>query len=311
MIMSVLTKPHQQRISQISDTHSSGADGHVSGTVDYDVFGEPVTETGVFAGSAGGSGGVSALVFAYAGKPYDPVTGLSDYGFRDYVPGLARFTTVDPIRDGSNWYAYCNADPVNYVDMWGLSTSDKATSGTKNPYNTYTPFGITLSEGQSLEVNLSYQKNADNKLMVDVKTRNSDGTYDNSKTYSKTYENVTNNVKDYEEPVDFQRLYYYKPNQFPSGVWNITNVTISNNPDVTGPIKIWTDAHCTVTTYNEDGTEITGTAEDSGYQIHTGPFETTWGCIKMGSDEDIKELGTALYNVLAVGNNSVKLTVYD
>ena len=101
----------------------SGADGHVSGTVDYDVFGEPVTETGVFAGSAGGSGGISALVFAYAGKPYDPVTGLSDYGFRDYAPTLARFTTVDPIRDGSNWYAYCNSDPVNYVDMWGLETT--------------------------------------------------------------------------------------------------------------------------------------------------------------------------------------------
>ncbi len=217
------------------------------------------------------------------------------------MPGLARFTTVDPIRDGSNWYAYCNADPVNYVDMWGLSTSDKATSGTKNPYNTYTPFGITLSEGQSLEVNLSYQKNADNKLMVDVKTRNSDGTYDNSKTYSKTYENVTNNVKDYEEPIRFGN-YHYKPNQFPSGVWNITNVTISDNPDVSGPIKIWTDAHCTVTTYNEDGTEITGTAEDSGYQIHTGPFSTTWGCIKMGSDEDEKELGTALFNVLARGS---------
>ncbi len=92
---------------------SSGADGHVSGTVDYDIFGEPVTETGVFAAN-------STIVFAYAGKPYDSVTGLSDYGFRDYAPTLARFTTVDPIRDGSNWYAYCNSDPVNYVDMWGL-----------------------------------------------------------------------------------------------------------------------------------------------------------------------------------------------
>ena len=106
-------------------TLSSGADGHVSGPIDYDVFGEPVTETGVFVGASGGSGGISALVFAYAGKPYDPVTGLSDYGFRDYAPTLARFTTVDPVRDGSNWYAYCNGDPVNFVDAWGLCTSDK------------------------------------------------------------------------------------------------------------------------------------------------------------------------------------------
>ena len=118
--MAVYAEACRQRSSRFFTTPSPGADGHVSGTVDYDIFGEPVTETGVFVGSAGGSGGISALVFAYAGKPYDPVTGLSDYGFRDYAPTLARFTTIDPIRDVSNWYAYCNSDPVNYVDMWGL-----------------------------------------------------------------------------------------------------------------------------------------------------------------------------------------------
>ena len=141
--MAVFAETCRQRDSHVFTTPSPGAEGHVSGTVDYDIFGEPVTETGVFAGSAGGSGGISTLVFAYAGKPYDPVTGLSDYGFRDYAPTLARFTTVDPIcakrscdrkfiiyvrsreraiRDGSNWYAYCNSDPVNYVDMWGVYT---------------------------------------------------------------------------------------------------------------------------------------------------------------------------------------------
>lgn len=35
---------------------------------------------------------------------------------------FARFTTVDPFRAGSNWYVYCNSDPVNYVDAWGLYT---------------------------------------------------------------------------------------------------------------------------------------------------------------------------------------------
>ena len=29
---------------------------------------------------------------------------------------------MDPIRDGSNWFAYVNNDPVNYVDLWGLFT---------------------------------------------------------------------------------------------------------------------------------------------------------------------------------------------
>jgi hypothetical protein len=27
---------------------------------------------------------------------------------------------VDPIKDGANWFAYVNNDPVNYTDLWGL-----------------------------------------------------------------------------------------------------------------------------------------------------------------------------------------------
>lgn len=45
---------------------------------------------------------------------------MYDYGFRDYKPVLARWTTVDPVRDGTNWYAYVNNDPVNKIDLWGL-----------------------------------------------------------------------------------------------------------------------------------------------------------------------------------------------
>jgi RHS repeat-associated protein len=56
----------------------------------------------------------------YTGKAYDAATGLYDYGYRDYAPSAARFTTEDPIRDGSNWFAYVNNDPVNYIDLWGL-----------------------------------------------------------------------------------------------------------------------------------------------------------------------------------------------
>lgn len=45
---------------------------------------------------------------------------MYNYGYRDYVPQTARFTTIDPIRDGSNWFAYCNNEPVNFLDAWGL-----------------------------------------------------------------------------------------------------------------------------------------------------------------------------------------------
>ena len=76
----------------------------VSGYYDYDIFGSPVA--GNF---------TTSTDYGYLGKPYDSITGLYNYGYRDYSPQTVRFTTVDPIRDGANWFAYVNNDPVNYV----------------------------------------------------------------------------------------------------------------------------------------------------------------------------------------------------
>jgi RHS repeat-associated protein len=67
--------------------------------------------------------------YGYTGKPVDPETGIYDYGFRDYAPQLARFTTVDPVKDGANWYAYVSNDPVNFVDPLGLEASDAQNAG--------------------------------------------------------------------------------------------------------------------------------------------------------------------------------------
>ena len=80
---------------------------------DYDIFGSPIT-----------GNYTTGSDYGYLGKPYDSITGLYNYGYRDYSPQTVRFTTVDPIRDGSNWFAYVNNDPVNYVDLWGLLASD-------------------------------------------------------------------------------------------------------------------------------------------------------------------------------------------
>ena len=75
---------------------------------DYDVFGTPLQDR------------PERFHYAFTGKEYDGWTGLYNYGFRDYAPVLGRFTTVDPIQDGHNWYAYVNSDPVNWLDPWGL-----------------------------------------------------------------------------------------------------------------------------------------------------------------------------------------------
>jgi RHS repeat-associated protein len=97
---------------------------------EYDAFGKPYK--GDF------NNGVN---LGYIGKPYDAVTGLYNYGYRDYQPETARFTTVDPIRDGSNWFAYVNNDPVNYVDMWGLEPVETYALDRTVTSRTYSPSG--------------------------------------------------------------------------------------------------------------------------------------------------------------------------
>ena len=88
--------------------------GRYADTYSYDAFGSVVQ--GRFSGTSDSG---------YLGKQYDPAVSLYNYGYRDYNPATARFTTADPIRDGINWFTYCNADPVNFVDLWGLTVKDQ------------------------------------------------------------------------------------------------------------------------------------------------------------------------------------------
>jgi uncharacterized protein RhaS with RHS repeats len=49
-------------------------------------------------------------------------TGLAPMGWRYYDPAAGRFLTRDPIgyNGGANLYGYCDGDPVNWADPWGL-----------------------------------------------------------------------------------------------------------------------------------------------------------------------------------------------
>ena len=58
--------------------------------------------------------------FRYRGEYYDTETGLYYLRNRYYDPQTGRFITEDPIRDGNNWYVYCNGNPVMFRDPTGL-----------------------------------------------------------------------------------------------------------------------------------------------------------------------------------------------
>jgi len=60
----------------------------------------------------------SEETFTFTGKELDS-SGLQYFGARYYDPSIGRFITVDPIKDGINYYAYANNNPMKYVDPSG------------------------------------------------------------------------------------------------------------------------------------------------------------------------------------------------
>ncbi len=58
--------------------------------------------------------------FRYCGEYYDAETGFIYLRARYYDPMVGRFTSVDPIKDGLNWYSYCYNNPVALIDNNGL-----------------------------------------------------------------------------------------------------------------------------------------------------------------------------------------------
>jgi RHS repeat-associated protein len=59
--------------------------------------------------------------FRYCGEYYDDETDLIYLRNRYYDNTTGRFITEDPIKDSLNWYSYCNNNPINYIDLWGLA----------------------------------------------------------------------------------------------------------------------------------------------------------------------------------------------
>ena len=58
--------------------------------------------------------------YRYCGEYIDNETGFIYLRNRYYDPKLGRFISEDPAKSGSNWYVYCENNPLKFVDPWGL-----------------------------------------------------------------------------------------------------------------------------------------------------------------------------------------------
>jgi RHS repeat-associated protein len=80
----------------------------------YDAWGKAYE--GEFANGSGN-------LYGFTGQRFEPELGVYGFAFREYSPKAMRWMTEDPIKDGTNWYQYCNEDPVNRTDPLGLECS--------------------------------------------------------------------------------------------------------------------------------------------------------------------------------------------
>ena len=88
------------------------ATGDVVATRAYSPFGETTAATG----------NADAFSHWWSTKPWDPVTGFSEYEFRMYNPELGRWVNRDPIGEdgGLSVYGFVANDPLLHIDSLGL-----------------------------------------------------------------------------------------------------------------------------------------------------------------------------------------------
>ena len=87
-------------------------DGSIYTTYDYDAYGNEYERDNN-----------DGNYFRYCGEYYDTETGFIYLRARYYDPMVGRFTSVDPIKSGLNWYSYCYNNPVIFVDRDGRSAT--------------------------------------------------------------------------------------------------------------------------------------------------------------------------------------------
>ena len=86
------------------------SNGTVVWEAEYEAFGSVLNQNGT-----------KVFTASFTGKMYDAEAGMYYFNARWYDSEIGRFITEDPARDGIDWYAYCNNNPLRFVDPTGLN----------------------------------------------------------------------------------------------------------------------------------------------------------------------------------------------
>ena len=151
----------------------NSATGAITQRLDYDSFGNVLTDTNP-----------GFQPFGFAGGIYDPDTGLVRFGAREYDARTGRWLTKDPAwfaGPDTNLYRYSLGDPVNYVDRTGMPPNpltewwDELTDFDLDPKNPET--GQSLEKPEVLEQRkkeFAEQDSARKKFRRDVRGKHNE-----------------------------------------------------------------------------------------------------------------------------------------
>lgn len=147
-----------------SITGTADSSGNIKSSYAYDAF-----------GNENSNNNDDSNPFGYNSEYLDRETGLIYLRARYYDPSIGRFISEDPIKDGSNWYAFCNNNPVTFIDPSGMKfVFDDDYS--ENLFNKYSNIINKRSETGSYLLNI-IEKN-DRSVKVVFKDKSGNSSYD-------------------------------------------------------------------------------------------------------------------------------------
>jgi RHS repeat-associated protein len=112
---------HADGLGSITGLSNTG--GTIVQTYSYDSFGNITASSSI------------SQPFTFTAREYDSETGMYFYRARYYDPKVGRFVTKDPIGFGGgdvNLYNYVGANPVNWIDPFGLDWNYDRSTNTLN-----------------------------------------------------------------------------------------------------------------------------------------------------------------------------------
>ena len=162
-----------ERIEQFTDRSNSGyertlyvhedvqgntryhtkTNGNSFAELTYDAWGMPVSPNKLLNNDHG-----NYVYATYTGHIFDTTLDIYFAEARFYDAQTRTWLTMDPIKDGGNWYQYCFSNPVTNWDPTGLSPEESPSGANPKDYNTpYNSCGTSSLKFNPLNGMLAHQ----------------------------------------------------------------------------------------------------------------------------------------------------------